>query len=224
MRVKICGVTSLDDAEMAVAAGAWAIGINNCAESARRCEPGEAIRIGTALKRRVEVAGIFANSTLEEVEHAADEQQLTLIQLHGDEGQSFCTEIGRRTGCRVIKAIRVGSNADVQTAESFHTDFHLLDTRSERALGGTGEAFDWTFLTGRRSDIPLILAGGLNAENVGAGIEAADPFAVDVASGVEASPGVKDPELVEAFIAAANEASPHFADLLAPPASAGEKA
>lgn len=203
MRVKICGVTSLGDAEFAVEAGAWAIGLNNVPASPRRCDPDEAVRIGSALRRRVEVAGVFANSTLEEVEHAATEQHLTMIQLHGDEGPSFCTEIARRTGCPVIKAFRIRSNADIQAAEAFHTDYHLLDARSDAVLGGTGQTFDWELVKARRTDVPVILAGGLTPENVVDGIAAVHPYAVDVASGVEAEPGIKDPALVQAFIAAA---------------------
>lgn len=208
MRVKICGVTSLDDAEMAIETGAWAIGINNAPESPRRCPAEEAVRIGAALRRQTEVCGIFVNSRLEEVVHAADEQMLSLIQLHGDEGPSFCTEVARRTGCRVIKAVRVRTNADIQAAEAFHTDMHLFDAHSPRARGGTGESFDWELLRGRRSAIPMILGGGLNPGNVVEAATIARPFAVDVASGVESAPGVKDPELVRAFIRAAATIAP----------------
>lgn len=203
MHIKICGITSLADAEHALEAGAWAIGLNNVASSPRHCDPDEAVRIGTALRRRAEIAGVFANATLEEVEHAAAEQQLTLIQLHGDEGPSFCTEIARRTGCRVIKAFRVRTSADIQAAEAFHTDFHLLDARSDGALGGTGQTFDWELVKARRSNVPVILAGGLTPGNVARGIAAVNPYGVDVASGVESAPGVKDAGLVDAFIAAA---------------------
>jgi phosphoribosylanthranilate isomerase len=103
----------------------------------------------------------------------------------------------------VIKAFRVRSSADIQAAEAFHTDFHLLDARSDSVLGGTGQTFDWELVKGRRTEAPLILAGGLTPANVAEGIQAVHPYAVDVASGVEAEPGIKDPDLVHAFIVAA---------------------
>jgi phosphoribosylanthranilate isomerase len=198
-QVKICGITNLEDAEEAVRLGAWAIGLNHHPESPRFCEPGVAAEIGTALKRRCEVVGVFVNPTLDEVARAADEEQLTMLQLHGDEGPAFCSEAARRTGCRVIKALRVRSGADVQAAETYRTDFHLLDAHTPGIAGGTGESFDWELAAGRRSAVPLILAGGLTPDNVSEAIGIAHPFAVDVASGVEASPRRKDPALLTAF-------------------------
>ena len=112
--------------------------------------------------------------------------------------------MSRRTGCEIIKAIRVRSRADVQASRAFRVAYHLLDAHHEGKRGGTGETFDWEFLAGRRSKAQLILAGGLRPDNVAAGIAAVHPFAVDVASGVEVSPGVKDHALMAAFSAAAN--------------------
>ncbi len=132
----------------------------------------------------------------------AEREGLTLLQFHGDEGPSFCVEAGRRTGARVMKAFRVRSGADVRGAEAYRTDFHLFDAHRRDTRGGTGESFDWDLVAGRRSAIPMVLAGGLSPENVGEAIGVARPYAVDVVSGVEASPGVKDPEKVEAFFAA----------------------
>lgn len=181
------------------------------------------MRIGSALKRRAEVAGVFVNSPLGVVERLADEQQLTMVQLHGDEGQAFCAEIARRTGCRVIKVFRVRSNADVQVAESYRTDFHLFDAHSGAVRGGSGKTFDWELLHGRRSGVPTIVGGGLDPENVGQAIAITQPFAIDVASGVERELGRKDPELVRAFIdAAAAAAPPEQAERLAP-APGGER-
>jgi len=151
------------------------------------------------LRRRVEVAGVFVNPTLDQVAEMADRAGLTLVQLHGDEGPAFCAEVARRTGAKVIKAAPVRGQADIRALEAFHTDFHLLDAHRAGLRGGTGETFDWELVRTRRSRIPLVLSGGLHPGNVGEAIAAVRPFAVDVASGTEAGPGVKDPEKLLAF-------------------------
>jgi phosphoribosylanthranilate isomerase len=206
-RVKICGITNLEDAEEAVRLGAWAIGVNHHPRSPRYTEPGVAAEIGAALKRRCKVAGVFVNAALDEVARAADDEQLSMLQLHGDEGPAFCAEAARRTGCKVVKAVRVRSAADVRAAEAYRTDFHLLDAHRPGTSGGTGESFDWELAANRRSEIPLILAGGLNPDNIADAIAVVRPFAVDVASGVEASPRRKDPELMAGFFDAVREAA-----------------
>lgn len=196
-RVKICGVTRPADAEEAVRLGAWAVGLNHSRQSPRFCEADVAAEIGATLKRRCEVVGVFVNSTLEEVERAAQAAELTMLQLHGDEGPEFCEEAARRTGCKVIKALRVRDAGDVQAAEVFRTDFHLFDAHRSGLRGGTGETFDWELLAGRRSSVPMILAGGLRPGNAAEAVAAVHPYAIDVASGVEAEPGVKDLSLME---------------------------
>jgi phosphoribosylanthranilate isomerase len=207
MNVKICGITRLEDAEAAVSAGAWAVGLIHAEGSPRRVDPAEAERIGGALKRRCEVAGVFVDASLDEIVAAAESESLTLIQLHGHEGPSFCAEAARRTGCRVIKAFPVRSAADVTAARAYRTDFHLFDAYSPRGRGGTGERFDWELVSKRRQEgIPAILAGGLTPDNVADAIEAAWPWAVDVATGVEREPGIKDHGKVRSFIEIANRA------------------
>jgi phosphoribosylanthranilate isomerase len=201
-KIKYCGITSLQDAERAVHAGAWAVGLIFWPGSPRRCEPGDAVEIAAALKRRVEIAGVFVNATLEEVARTADEVGLTMLQLHGDEGPVFCGEAARRTGCKVVKAARVRSRADIQALGPFHTDYHLLDSYSRGVPGGTGETFAWEIARGHRGVTPMILSGGLNPDNVADAIAIVAPFAVDVASGVERSPGRKDPDKLRAFGAA----------------------
>jgi phosphoribosylanthranilate isomerase len=205
-RVKVCGITRLEDAELAVGLGAWALGFILWEPSPRSVDPAVAAGIARVMRRRVELVGVFVNASLDEVGKAADQLGLTHLQLHGDEGPAFATEAARRTGCKVIKAARIASGADLQALERFHTDFHLLDTRVEGKQGGSGRSWDWELAAHRRSKIPAILSGGLTAANVADGIAAVRPYAVDVASGVEASPGVKDPEKVEAFLAAASPA------------------
>jgi phosphoribosylanthranilate isomerase len=201
--VKICGVTRLADAELAAELGAWAVGMVFYPGSRRRCQLAEAEAIGAALRRRVELAGVFVNAPLEEVARVSERVGLTLVQLHGEEGPAFCAEVARRTGARTIKAASVKGTFTVRDLERFHTDFHLVDGYAAGLRGGTGERFDWSLLAARRSKLPLIVGGGLDAEHVGAAIVATHPYAVDVASGVEIEPGVKDPERMRAFFEAA---------------------
>ena len=202
-RVKICGITRPEDAELAASLGAWAIGFMLWPGSKRAADPAVAAGIARALRRRVEPVGVFVNPTLDEVAHAVEAIGLTHVQLHGDEGPSFCAAVAQRTGARVIKALGIASAADIRAIERFHTDFHMLDN----GRGGSGRTWDWALIEPRHSQVPVILAGGLTPENVADGIVAVRPWAVDVSSGVEVEPGIKDPAKVEAFIAAA-QASP----------------
>jgi len=206
MRVKICGITNLADAEQAAHHGAWAIGLIH-ADSPRRCEPDAATEIGAAMRRRVEVAGVFVNPALEQVAKAVEAEGLTVVQLSGDEGPSFCTEVARRTGAKVIKAVPVASAADVHAAEVFRTDFHLYDSRHPAKRGGTGASFDWELVRARGSGVPALVAGGLRPDNVAEAIRVAQPDGVDVATGVEAAPGRKDHEKLAAFFEAVRSAS-----------------
>ena len=202
-RIKICGITGLGDAERAAEAGAWAVGLILWDGSPRRCEIDEAQLIARRLQRTAEVCGVFVNETLDTVARTVDTVGLTMVQLHGDEGPSYCEEIRRRTGAKVVKAGRVGSLADLRDVERFHhVDFHLLDTRRDGMAGGTGETWDWTLVGQRHSKVPLILSGGLTAENVADAIRMTRPYAVDTASGTESSPGVKDPAKLTAFVSA----------------------
>jgi phosphoribosylanthranilate isomerase len=206
-RVKICGITTLADAELATSLGAWALGMIFYEGSPRRCSPVEAQVIAAALRRRVELCGVFVNAPLAEIVRDSEQLDLSMIQLHGDEGPAFCAEVARRTGARVIKAAQVSGSGDVRDLERFHVDFHLLDARAKAVArqgmrGGTGETFDWALVSARRSKVPLILSGGLSAENVADALAAVHPYAVDSASGTEAAPGHKDPQRLRAFFEA----------------------
>jgi phosphoribosylanthranilate isomerase len=212
-KVKICGITNLDDAEMALELGAWALGMIFFPGSPRACSFAEAQRIAGVLRRKVELCGVFVNAPLEEVVRMSEELGLSMLQLQGDEGPSFCAEATRRNGARVIKAAQVSGPGDVRDLERFHVDFHLLDGRAgsperQQLRGGTGETFDWTLLAQRRSRVPLILSGGLTSNNVAEAIAVARPYAVDTASGTEASPGRKDPRRLRAFFGAAQGLAP----------------
>jgi phosphoribosylanthranilate isomerase len=208
VRIKICGNTTLDDARAAAEMGAWAVGLIHHPESPRYVEPEVAAEIGAALKRRVEVAGVFVDSPMDEIVRAAADEQLTIVQLHGEQGPQFCREVARRTGAKVMRAFRIRSGADVRGAEAFRTDFHLFDAYRPQMPGGTGESFDWELLANRRSQIPALLAGGLTPENVGEAILAGRPWGVDVVSGVEAEPGRKDHRKLAAFFEAVGSTAP----------------
>ena len=198
-RIKFCGITQPADAERAIAAGAWAVGLIFYPRSPRRVDLASAAEIAAVCKRRAALVGVFVNPTLEHVVQMADTLELTMLQFHGDEGPAFCGEARRRTGCKVIKAARVSSGADIQALAPFHTDFHLLDSFAPGVPGGTGETFAWDLARAHGRSVPVILSGGLTPENVGEAIATVQPYAVDVASGVEFSPGRKDPAKLEAF-------------------------
>ncbi|HEY1359105.1 MAG TPA: phosphoribosylanthranilate isomerase [Thermoleophilaceae bacterium] len=204
-RVKTCGITSLADARLCAELGAWAIGLIFWPESPRRCAIEDAEEIGAAMHRRVEIAGVFVNATLDEVAVTADRVGLTLLQLHGDEGPAYCAEAARRTGCKVMKAARIKDAAQVRDLRAFHTDFHLLDAFVPRTPGGTGETFNWELARLHEAPAQVVLSGGLTPENVAEAIAVARPFAVDTASGTEASPGRKDPARLEAFFGAVDQ-------------------
>ncbi|MGH2843363.1 MAG: phosphoribosylanthranilate isomerase [Solirubrobacteraceae bacterium] len=210
-KIKFCGITREQDAELAVSLGAWAVGLIMWPGSPRAVPLDRAAGLAASLKRRAEVVGVFVNPALDELTATADAVGLTILQLHGREGPSFCTEAARRTGCKVIKAARVHSRADIQALAAYHTDFHMLDSYQAGVPGGTGEAFNWALTAehrriappkGRGQRVPLILSGGLTPGNVGEAIAAVKPFAVDVASGVESVPGHKDHAAMRAFTAA----------------------
>ncbi len=226
-RVKICGITDLADAELAVQLGAWAIGMVFYEGSPRRCSIEQAQRIAAALQRKVELCGVFVNEPLERVVQTSEDLGLTMVQLHGDEGPAFCGEVPRRTGARVIKAAQVSGPGDVRELERYHVDFHLLDARAQaparQALrGGTGETFDWTLLADRRAKTPLILSGGLNPGNVAEAVELVRPYAVDSASGTERAPGRKDEAKLRAFFDAVASTSAQADSLQADPSVIGD--
>ena len=130
MRVKFCGITNVDDAAEAVRLGAWAIGLIHFEDSPRHVDPTVAAEIAADFRRKAEIVGVFVNPTLEQVTRAVENEQLSIVQLNGDEGASFCAEVARRAGVKVIKGIRVASAADVHAADAYRwVDFHLFDRR-----------------------------------------------------------------------------------------------
>lgn len=200
-RVKFCGITRVEDAQHAVSLGAWAVGMILWAGSSRVVLPQEAADIADAVRRRAEIVGVFVNQELDELVTLADEIGLTMVQLHGDEGPSYAQAVARRTGAKVIKAARIRDSGDVTAISSFpNADFHLLDAYVRGQRGGSGVAFDWQLAARHRGRVPVLLSGGLTPDNVAEAAAVVHPFAVDVASGVESAPGVKDHALMEQFV------------------------
>ena len=200
-RVKVCGITNLDDALAALEAGADLLGFNFYARSPRRVRPEEARRVVERLPEVVECVGVFVNEPApEDVEEIAREAGLASVQLHGDETPEYCQSL---RGLTTIKALRVGADYNVETAAAYQTDAVLLDAYVAGERGGTGHTFDWSLAALTRARVPrLFLAGGLNPDNVAAAVAAVRPYAVDVCSGVETAPGRKSPELVRRFVEA----------------------
>lgn len=198
-RVKICGITNLEDALAAVEAGADLLGFNFYARSPRCVSPADARRIVERLPEGVEGIGVFVNEAgPAEVERIARECGLSAVQLHGDETPEFCRGL---RGLKTIKALRVRADYNPAAAASYGTDAVLLDAYAPDAYGGTGHTFDWTLARRTRDAVSrLILAGGLTPENVAEAIGAVEPYAVDVCSGVETSPGRKSFHLMRRFI------------------------
>ena len=192
-RIKICGVTTRDDALLAVEAGAWAVGCILWPGSPRACDPARGRPHRRALRRRAQVCGVFVNAPLDEVAGLVDGIGLTMVQLHGDEGPAFCSEVARRTGAKVIKAAAVSGKADIRALEAFHTDYHLLDAHRAGMRGGTGETFDWELVRSRRSRIPLVLSGGLRPENVAEAIAAVRPSRSTPPAAPRPAPGSRTP-------------------------------
>lgn len=204
-KVKICGLTREEDARAAVSLGAWALGMIMWPASPRYVAPERAAAIADAHRRSAEVAGVFVDQPLDEVVNLTNEIGLTIVQLHGDEGQQYCKAIAQRTGAKITKAFRIRDRSTMAEIGKFwNVDYHLVDSYKSGVPGGTGETFDWNYLTSapQRSEVPLILSGGLTPSNVAAAIEKVRPYAVDVASGVESEPGVKDHELMSEFFEA----------------------
>jgi phosphoribosylanthranilate isomerase len=196
VRVKICGITSLEDALTAVEAGADALGFVFHDESPRHVTPDEVAGIIAGLPPFVQTVGLFVNRPIEYVNETAARCRLDLVQLHGDEPPEFCDAVERR----VIKAFRVKDITSLDPIRHYRVAAHLLDAYSPMAYGGTGLTFNWDIAASAKEFGPLILAGGLTPDNVREAMEAVKPYAVDVSGGVESAPGRKDAAKVREFI------------------------
>jgi phosphoribosylanthranilate isomerase len=197
-RIKVCGITRPEDALAAVEAGVDGLGFIFVEKSPRNIDPAQAREIISRLPPFIDAVGVFVDAEATVVEEIAHYCRLTLVQLHGNEAPGYC----RNLPFAVIKAFRVGVDF-TKSALSPYDDYvrgFLLDTYHEDMAGGTGETFDWDLVRQLESARPVILAGGLNADNAAAAIERVRPYAVDVNSGVESEPGRKDIAELEQFI------------------------
>lgn len=199
-RVKICGITSGEDAAAAVEAGADALGFVFVPGTPRCLNPEVAERIVGVLPPFVTPVGVFVNQSEAEIRRAAEESGVRVLQLHGDEPPELCA----RLPLPVVKAVRVGAALPLDALRAYPVAAFLLDAPSA-GHGGSGATFDWSLAEGVAGLGPLILAGGLTPENVAAAVRRVRPYAVDVASGVESAPGVKEVSKMARFIAAARE-------------------
>ena len=200
VRIKICGVTRLEDALAAARLGADALGFNFWPGSKRHLDAATARRIISRLPPFVTPVGVFVNQSEGEMRAIAGETGIQVFQLHGEEPPELCA----RLPLPVVKAIPVDQVRTLSKLLSYEVQAFLLDTPS-RGYGGSGEPFDWSLAEGVSDVAPVVLAGGLTPENVGAAIRAVRPWAVDVASGVESSPGVKNPGRMARFVSAVRE-------------------
>lgn len=196
VKVKICGITTLEDALVAVKAGADALGFVFHHSSPRHIFPEQAAAIIRQLPAFVQTVGLFVDEELATVNATAHQCGLDLLQLHGDETPAYCDLVQRR----VIKAFRVKDITSLESTKNYRVSSILLDAWSPAAHGGTGQTFNWEIAAQAAESGHLILAGGLTPENVVEAIQQVHPFAVDVSSGVESSPGIKDVSKVVQFI------------------------
>jgi phosphoribosylanthranilate isomerase len=204
IRVKICGITNLPDAQVAVEAGADALGFNFYEKSPRYVSPATAAEMSSSLPPFTLRVGVFVNPVEELVRRAIGECGLNLLQFHGDEPPEFCTQFGLMS----MKAFRIRDAGSLKELPRYRTDAWLLDAYASDTYGGTGEKFNWSLaVEAQKSGKPFFLAGGLTPENVAEAIRQVQPFGVDVASGVESSPGRKDPGKVHSFITAAKSSA-----------------
>lgn len=207
VKVKICGVTNLEDAVDALECGADMLGFNFYEKSPRYILPDAARHIISQLPDSILGIGVFVNGSVSHILEIEEIGGLNAIQLHGDETSEFVSKLRQRTNAEIIKAVRVADDFVAADVLSYGSDAILLDAYSPLERGGTGESFEWNkAVDTSRYVTKLFLAGGLRPENVADAVRTVRPYAVDVASGVESAPGKKDMKKVEAFVRNAKNA------------------
>lgn len=202
-KIKICGITNVQDANWVSALGCEYVGLNFVAASPRKVSVAAAAKITSSLPPFVKSIGVFADASLNEITKTLRKAPLSGVQLHGEEFPEFCSQLKNNLNNTVIiKTFRVRENWDPAVIEQYAAacDFFLFDAFKEDSLGGTGEAFNWDALLGLSINKPFFLAGGLTPENVAQAVAKVHPYAVDVASGVESSPRRKNFEKMKVFV------------------------
>jgi len=195
VKIKICGITNLEDAKLVVKYGADYLGFI-FAKSPRQVGPDKIKEIIEQLPEDVKKVGVFANQSLEEVQRIISSCPLDYLQLHGDESPEYCQEFD----LPVIKAFRVKDESYLERLREYQVDKYLLDTYHPNKLGGIGKTFNWELAKEAKRYGDIIIAGGLNPDNVKEAISSVNPYGVDVSSGVEAQAGIKDKKRLEEFI------------------------
>jgi len=203
IKIKICGITNLDDALAAAELGADALGFNFFKKSPRYIEPQRAAEIIAQLPPFVVPVGIFVNEREEKIRETVSQACLQGVQLHGDETPEFC----QRFGTRVIKAFQIKDKESLKHMSHYRVSAYLLDSYKEGVRGGTGETFDWHLAVVAKTFGRIILAGGLTPDNVNEAVKLVQPYGVDVAGGVEREKGVKDHGKLKKFITEVRRAS-----------------
>ena len=196
IRIKICGITHLTDALTAVEAGADALGFNFVPDTPRFVKPDQVAAIVAELPPFITTVGVFASKDAAKLSTIANQCRLDAIQLHADVTPEFCRNLDRR----VIKAVRVKDESSLSILSDYDVNAFLLDAYVEGMMGGTGHVFDWDLALKAKNYGQIIVAGGLNPDNVAQAVRHVKPYAVDVSSGVESQPGRKDPDKVRKFI------------------------
>lgn len=200
-KVKICGITNLEDAMDAASLGADYLGFNFYPKSPRHIKKSEAKKIISSLPKNIKKVGVFVNEGIDKVKSIVNEANLDLIQLHGDETPYYCAQLKNKGKKTIIKAFRIKNYGEIKKTGDYDVDYLMFDAFRKGMFGGTGKTFDWKIV--KEIKRPFFLSGGLNADNIKGAIKAAKPFAVDVASSVEKKPGKKDYRKMKSFIEAA---------------------
>ena len=204
VRTKVCGITNEIDALKAARVGAWAVGFIFYKKSPRFISPFKAKKIIDALPPFITPVGVFVNHNLGAMRDIINHCGLRVVQLHGDEDHHFCHRL-KRYNVKVIKVFRVGAGFDPKNVEPFKVDAYMIDTKSEKEYGGTGKTFNWKVVGDIKSlNVPIIISGGLNNQNVIEVVNDFKPYAVEVNSSIEEAPGKKDGKKMKEFISGPN--------------------
>jgi len=195
-KIKICGITNIEDALLAAGLGADALGFIFYKDSKRYISSEDALSIKSQLPPFISTVGVFVNQDIEELKTVKEEVGFDVYQLHGEESPNYC----KKLGVNIIKAIRMKNKPKDIDLESYPVNAFLFDTYSSSEYGGTGESFDWQLLKDIGHSKKIILSGGLTPQNVAGAIEIVKPYAVDVSTGVEEYPGKKNPVKLQQFI------------------------